>query len=121
MSPILTRKKTVIVDILAQLGTPEMPFRSESTEIILGLLPEATDADLLYAIATALGHLNDDGSIEPLVSLRSSPTSLVREGVAWGLRSYCSDIRAVHALVELTGNGDISLWREKTRPSEHRK
>jgi HEAT repeat protein len=99
-------KKTVGVDILAQLGTPEMPFRSESTEIILGLLQEATDVDLLYAIAMALGWLEDDRSIEPLVSLRCSTSSLVREGVATALGSYCSDTRAVRALVELTGDED---------------
>lgn len=89
------------VDILAQLGTPEKPFRKETTDILLNLLNQEEDTNVLYCIGVALGHLDDPRAIEPLSRLKKHADSDVRYGVIFGLLGH-EDELAIKTLIELS-------------------
>jgi HEAT repeat protein len=100
-------RRTVAVDILAQLGsgTDDRRFAGPATEVLLELSESETDTDVLQSIATAFGHLEDPRSLPVLHRLRTHPHEDVRFGVVFGLLRREEDL-AIEDLIELSGDVD---------------
>lgn len=98
--------------ILGQLGDranlEDRPFRSESVELLIGMLGSETDEDVLVSVAAALGYLEDPRAIGPLRDQRHHPDADVRHAVVLGLTPHEDDL-AVDALVELSADSDSDV------------
>lgn len=99
--------KVLGADILGQLGTPERPFASVSTEILLDMLNDETSPIVLSAVAMAIGQLwnHDPRAVQPLVRLSAHEDADVRKSAAFGLSGY-HDQTAVDAIIELSSDPD---------------
>ncbi|NJN13707.1 MAG: hypothetical protein HC815_39805 [Richelia sp. RM1_1_1] len=104
-----SKKRSLGVDILAQLGIPQRTFPQQSGDILLKLLSSEENSDVLASIGFAFGHLNDSRSILPLVKLKNSSNANVRYGVVFGLISQ-EDELAIQALIELSSDEDVRNW-----------
>ncbi|MBJ7328958.1 MAG: HEAT repeat domain-containing protein [Solirubrobacteraceae bacterium] len=94
------------VEVLAQLGNdPEAdeagPFHDEIVALFVELIAREEEPDVLAALATGFGHLDDDEAIGPLVALAGHEDPTVRHAVAFGLAGH-EDDRAIAALIALT-------------------
>lgn len=108
------QKRTLGVDILAQLGFKESPisadrpYHGQPVDLLLGLLEREEDSDVLASIASAFGHLGDVRAIPPLVKLARHHSEDVRWGAAFGLGGH-SDRRAIRAMIRLTRDEDADV------------
>ena len=66
-------KRELGADVLAQLGVPERTFPKQSTDLLLELLKSEEEPRVLASIASALGHIHDPRSVEPLTRLKNHP------------------------------------------------
>jgi HEAT repeat protein len=99
------KERSLGVDILAQLGIPEMTFPQQCGDILLKLLSSEENSNVLASIGFAFGHLKDSRSVIPLFKLKNHPDAGVRHGVAFGL--ICSeDELAIQALIDLSSDED---------------
>jgi HEAT repeat protein len=106
-----SHEQRVGVDVLAQLGIPDLTFHEETLAILLGMLEQEREPTVLKSIALALGHRHDPRAIEPLVRLKKHPDEGVREGVVFGLLSH-EDELAIQALIELSRDPDAYYIRD---------
>ncbi len=106
-----SKKRSLGVDILAQLGIPERTFPQQSGDILLKLLSSEENSNVLASIAFAFGHLKDSRCILPLVKLKNNPDASVRNGVAFGLICF-EDQLAIQALIDLSidKDEDVRNW-----------
>lgn len=98
------RMRTLGVDILCQLGSPN-PFVAQCTGILLYLLKSESDPGVLNSIGVGLGHLNAAEGIKPLSKLKNHPDSDVRFGVVLGLSGHENDL-AIATLIDLSRDED---------------
>jgi HEAT repeat protein len=100
------QERRVGADILGQLGWNKgYPFRDVTLPILFQLVYTDQDIDILHSACVALGHLNDERAIEPLLTLKAHPSVIVRHSVVFGLLAL-EDERAVKALIELSNDSD---------------
>ena len=69
-------------DILGQLGVPEQKFPRECAAVLIEMLESEADADVLYSIFIAFGHLHD-----PVV-LAMAPASPAMPMLMSAMRSF---------------------------------
>jgi HEAT repeats len=99
-------KRTLGVDILAQLGLPVNTFLDETLEIFFNLIDTEQDIEVLHSVTVGLGHISPEPrKIKPLLKLKNHPNPEVRFGVAFGL-CVEEDQLAIQALIELTSDED---------------
>lgn len=70
--------------LLGQLGTPALPYRTQSIPLLKVHLTDDYH-EVRSAAAAALGHLHADGALNELLSLADDAESDVRECVAFAL------------------------------------
>lgn len=108
-------RRALGADILGGLGEPELPFRDESADLLLGMLDAEQTPSVLHSIAVALGRLHDSKAIPALLKLANHPDPIVREGVASGLGGALLGIKghrdddAIRALIELSADGNLDV------------
>jgi len=97
--------------ILGQLGTPERPFREESTPILISLLENDANECVRGAAAAALGHLCDESAIPFLLKSATDHSSEVRFNTAFALGCF-DNINVVSALIILSTDldDDVRNW-----------
>lgn len=90
-------------DILASIGVPDKILSSECVDALTKMLVADEDHDVLYSVASALGHHDDTSCVTSLIQLRQHPNEIVRKGIAWGLGGK-NDERAIQTLIELSSD-----------------
>jgi HEAT repeat protein len=98
-----SEERTIGIQILGQLGTPDRTFPDECLTTLIGLLEDELDPSLLQSIGIALGHLHDARAIEPQLKFCSHPNWGVRHGVVLSLNGH-DDERAIAALIRLSAD-----------------
>ncbi|TAH30104.1 MAG: hypothetical protein EAZ06_04325 [Cytophagales bacterium] len=96
--------RSIGIDILAQLGLPPRPFLKKTLELYFELLEIETDPNVLMSILFAIGHNNDELSIEQIgkiCSFQNSDNDLVKEGLVSAL-GFIDNLQAINVLVKLT-------------------
>ncbi len=96
-------ERTIGIQILGQLGTPDRTFPDECLTTLIGLLAYEQDPLLLQSIGIALGHLHDPRAIEPQLKFCLHPDWEVRYGVVLSLNGH-DDPRAIAALIKLSAD-----------------
>ncbi len=101
------------VDILGQFGVrgKARPFDEPIRQLLLTMLDREADLEVLIALATALGHLQESRAIEPLCRLKDHADADLRQAVVFGLQGQ-EDARAVEALIDLSQDAavDVRSW-----------
>jgi len=69
---------------------------------------DETDPDVLYSITTGFGHIGDERSLEPLISLHTHPDTEVRYGVAFALLRR-PEAAALDTLITLSADNDAQV------------
>lgn len=99
-------KRTIGVDILAQLGLPTRTYLDETLAIFFRLIDLEQDVHVLNSLGMGLGHISPEPrKVKPLLKLKNHADSAVRLGVAFGLGSE-DDPLATQALIELSSDED---------------
>ena len=96
-------ERSLGIDILGQLGSPERIFQDECVIALIGLLESEFDPLILGDICIALGHQQDPRAIEPLLKFCLHPDWEVRYGVVNGLSNHV-DERAISGLITLSAD-----------------
>ena len=81
----ILEERSLGIDILGQLGSPERLFQDECVTALIELLEREFDPLILQYICIALGHQQDPRAIEPLLKFCLHPDWEVRYGVVSGL------------------------------------
>ncbi|MEP7054097.1 MAG: HEAT repeat domain-containing protein [Actinomycetota bacterium] len=91
-------------------GRDDGPWRDKALDICEGILADETDADVLWAVAHALGYQSGDRAAALLIPLAAHEDSDVRFKVAMGLPSTFDEDNPDHeiigALIGLSGDED---------------
>ena len=93
-------------DVLAGLGEPDHPFRSESFEPIRSVLDRATDLETRLCTLISLGRLRDRRGVDALLDHLSHPADGCRAVAVRGLLNYLDDPRTATAMLELSRDWD---------------
>ena len=102
-------ERGVGADVLGYLGwEKKFPFLEQTLPILFHLMETDPNIEVLNSACTALGHLNDERAIEPLLKLKSHPHEDVRFSVVFGLLGF-EDERAINALIELSKDSDSDV------------
>ena len=96
-------ERSLGIDILGQLGSPERIFQDECVIALIGLLESEFDPLILGDICIAIGHQQDPRAIEPLLKFCLHPDWEVRYGVVNGLSNHV-DERAISGLITLSAD-----------------
>jgi HEAT repeats len=99
----IPEERSLGIDILGQLGSPERIFQNECVTTLIGLLESEFDPLILRDICIALGHQQDPRAIEPLLKFCLHPDWEVRYGVVSGLSRH-TDERAISGLIALSAD-----------------
>jgi HEAT repeat protein len=99
----IPEQRSLGIDILGQLGSPERTFQNECVTTLIGLLESEFDPLILRDICIALGHQQDPRAIEPLLKFCLHPDWEVRYGVVSGLSRH-TDERAISGLIALSAD-----------------
>ncbi len=105
-------RRTVGVDILAQLGLPERAYLDETLNLFFTFIDTEQDHSVLNSVTVGLGHITPEPrKVEPLLKLRHHPDPEVRFGVALGLAGE-ENPSAIQTLIELSSDedGDVRDW-----------
>ena len=94
-------------DLLARLGDPDHPFRSESFEPMRSVLDRSTDAETTACVLVNLGRLCDPRGVQVLLDHLNHPDDECRTLIAWGLPHFPYDPRVASALIELSRDWDV--------------
>ncbi len=95
------------VRILSQGQSFTKTFRDE-VELLLQLLESESDADVLAALGSALGHWQEPRAIHRLSELRAHPSANVRFGVVMGMVGH-DDPVAIRTLIGLSEDVDTDV------------
>ena len=97
--------------ILGQLGTPERPFREESTPVLIDLLENDPDDSVRASAAAALGHLENSPAIPHLIRSAVDKSAEVRFNTAFALGCF-SSADVVDTLIALSTDpdNDVRNW-----------
>jgi hypothetical protein len=108
---LIPEERSLGIDILGQLGSPERIFQYECVTTLIELLESEFDPLILRDICIALGHQQDPRAIEPLIKFCLHPDWEVRYGVVSGLSRH-TDERAISGLITLSADvhPDIRDW-----------
>lgn len=97
--------------ILGQLGTPERPFREESTPLLIDLLEKDQDDSVRASAAAALGHLRDSLAIPHLIRSAGDRSAEVRFDTAFALGCFNSpDVIASLITLSIDPDDDVRNW-----------
>jgi HEAT repeat protein len=88
-------------DILGQLGVPARTYPEASTNLLLSMLEQETNADVLQAILMALYHLGDDRAILVGPRFASHPDPDVRHAVVMVISGH-DDKTSIDLLIRMT-------------------
>jgi len=99
------KERRMGASIVAQLGAPNSSYPAESLDCLAEMLGRETEDEVLAAIASALGHLDDPRSIDLLIPLKSHPSASVRYGVVHGVSGQ-NHPAAIQMLIELSRDED---------------
>jgi HEAT repeat protein len=94
-------ERTIGIQILGQLGSPDRTFPDECLTTLTRLLQDESDPLILQSIGIALGYLNDPRAIEPQLKFCLHPDWEVRYGVVLTMNGH-EDERAIAALIKLS-------------------
>lgn len=97
--------------ILGQLGTPERPFREESTPVLINLLENDPDDSVRAAAAAALGHLGNSLAIPPLIRSAADNSAEIRFNTAFALGCFNShDVVNTLIILSTDPDNDVRNW-----------
>lgn len=96
-------ERTIGIQILGQLGSPDRTFPDECLTTLVELLNHESDPLILQSIGIALGHLHDARAIEPQLKFCLHPDWEVRYGVVLCMNGH-DDPRAIEALIKLSAD-----------------
>lgn len=85
------KKRVLGIDVLAQLGVPELPFAEETKEVLARLLECEEEKEVLVSACTAFGHLGSEKYIDKLLPLIDHSEPEVREAVVFGVMKNDTD------------------------------
>jgi hypothetical protein len=107
----IAKERRLGASILGQLGVPVRAFVEESFDCLVRMLKVEQEPDVLEAIATAFGHLEDPRCIELLIPFKAHPNPVVRLGIVHGLSGQ-DHPDAIQALIELSADpdGETRSW-----------
>lgn len=91
--------------VLGQLGYPDMPFRAETTSLLLEISKTETDLEALQSITFALGRMHEPAAIRRLLELKDHESEAVRYAVVHGLLTGTEE-PGIQALIELSRDPD---------------
>lgn len=98
------KKKIIGIDILAQLGKNERPFRKETLKIYFSLLDKETNLDVLFSIFYGISfnknNLNKK-QISKICSFQNTDNILIKEGLIAAL-GFIEDENAIHVLTKFS-------------------
>jgi len=94
--------------ILGQLGTPALPFLTQSIPILSTLLINDLSAEVRACAASSLGHLASSNSFDVLASCIRDDNSKVRENIAFAL-GCLRDERGIPSLLTLAEDVDPNV------------
>ncbi|WP_433789780.1 HEAT repeat domain-containing protein [Actinoplanes sp. CA-252034] len=97
-------RRLLAADVLGQFR----PFREEALTLLLTMVRDESDPDVLHAITVGFGHIGDERSLAPLISLHTHPDAGVRRGVAFGLLGR-PEAAALDALITLSADVDARV------------
>lgn len=102
------------VFILGQLGTPDFPYKSESTQLIAERLTSDKSYAVRVAAAAALGQLKAIDQLDVLIRATSDESADVRACVAFALTLMKRRPRAREALRALRNDksAEVRSWVE---------
>lgn len=98
------KEKRVGIDILAQLGSPNRPYLSQTLEIYFNLLNSETDELILSQILFGIGHNNENltaKQIEKICAIYQIGSSLVYEGLIFAL-GFIDTSKTIDILIQLS-------------------
>ncbi|GIF20879.1 hypothetical protein BJ973_001214 [Actinoplanes tereljensis] len=107
-------RRRLAADVVSQLGAAPGqvaaagPYREGSLALLLTMVREESHPDVLYSITTGFGHIGDERSLAPLVSLRAHPDAEVRYGVAFALLGR-PEAAALDTLITLSADQDAQV------------
>lgn len=93
-------ERTLGADLLADLGTPEMPFAQESSKILRAMLSIETEGEVIESILPALSRIEGSAAIPEFLGYEGHPSEKVRQRVSICL-SGSEDERCVAGLIRL--------------------
>ena len=108
------KAKVLGIDVLAQLGSPERPFRKESLALLHTILATDRRATVLHSALVAIGHLQkpeDSTGVRRIASLASNSDEHVRIGAVMALTGRTSP-NAIATMIRLSGDSssDVRNW-----------
>jgi HEAT repeat protein len=107
-------RRELAADVLSQLGAAPGraaaagPFRDDALALLLTMVQDEPDPDVLYSITVGFGHIGDERSLAPLISLRAHPDAKVRYGVAFALL-HRPEPAAIDTLITLSADKDAHV------------
>ncbi|GAA4957957.1 HEAT repeat domain-containing protein [Actinoplanes utahensis] len=104
-------RRKLAADVLSQLGAAPGraaaagPFRDGALALLLTMVRDEPDPDVLHSITIGFGHIGDERSLAPLISLRAHSDAGVRYGVAFALL-HRPEPAALDTLITLSADKD---------------
>lgn len=100
------KKRTIGIDILAQLGSPHRPFLTQKVRIFFEILKIETNSIVLMSLLYAIGHNNqvlNKRQLEILCSFSDTKDGLVKGGLVFSLLGV-EQLKAIEALIKLSSD-----------------
>jgi len=100
------KRRTLGIDILAQLGTTPRPFFKQTIKLYFDLLNNETNPEVLMVLFYAIGHNNEKLSkrqIDKLCTFSDTKDNLIKEGLVSALLGV-NDLSAIDALIKLSSD-----------------
>ena len=100
------KKRSIGIDILAQLGLPPRPFLEQNLKLYFDLLNIETAPEVLMSILYAIGHNNENlnqKQIEKICSFLDSENEWIKEGLVYALLGI-DNLKAIETLIKLSSD-----------------
>jgi len=104
------KKRTIAVDVMAQLGLPPRPFYEETVQLLFGLLEKETNEKVIWSTLYALGHNNEGFNEAQILLLRrfqNNENTDIRHALVCALLGV-EDRTAIDTLIYLAKDKDPS-------------
>jgi HEAT repeat protein len=100
------RKRTIGIDILAQLSSDPRPYLSQTLKVFFDLLKTENDSVVLMSLLYAIGHNNEElnkRQLGTLCSFSGTKDDLVKEGLVYSLLGI-EKLEAIETLIKLSSD-----------------